>query len=1212
MSGPTLRKTRLLRAAFAVLAGFVGAAQAQTVAQNPLFLTNAVKPNILLAIDDSGSMDSEVLFPTNDGAAWWHTSDQGFSGRDQDNAERPGALNFNAQGAASSTWKKYVYLFPNGVGKDVGLRVYQDATHDHYAIAPLPQFAWARAPAFNAAYFDPAAEYPPWRRDDGGRFADAPPAAAPTDPVLGNTTIDLTATVARDDKNTTFRMYAGMVIPAGVRHRILGVDASFVTRSQAVVIDQQRDVAIAYFPATFYLPEGTALPAGYGYTGPTLAGTAPDGSTPLVGYEIRPENFASTGQYQEALQRFANWFTYYRKRHLATRAGIGLSFGDISSVRLGSFFINNRTPLAMRDLGLASDRAAVYASIYGKVGNGGTPNREAVNHCGLQLQRTDADAPVQVPCQKNFAILFTDGYSNASSVSGIGNEDAAPGPYSGVDPYRDGVSGTMADIAMKYYANPLRTGAGFPPGRVTLPPGCASTNPPPALDCNPDLHMVFYAVTLGVRGILFDPDTPVDPYLDPPAWPTTFPNRHPSAVDDLWHASINGRGALLNARTPREVASTLTAVLRDISARSSSAASVATNTTRLSTDSAIYQARFSSADWSGQLLALPIQPDGSIGAPLWDAAEQLPSAAARSLFTIDPTASAGSRGRGFLWNALTAEQQAALNRDAFGAVDNLGTQRLDYLRGSTADEAPAGAGFRARATRLGDIVNSDPVFVGRQDFGYAGLPGVEGSSYDSFRDSAAYQNRPEMIYVGANDGKLHGFDAETGRERFAFVPNRVFPALSALTDRDYANRHRYFVDGASRAVDAYLNGSWRSILVGSLGAGGRAVFALDVTRPENFSASQVLWEFSDLDDADLGFQLPQPSIARLRNGSWVAIIANGYGSGSQRAQLFVLDLQTGAVLAKLDTRAGDASFPNGLSSPFPADIDGDRIADVVYAGDLQGNLWKFDLTADNPNQWRVAFGSASNPAPLFQACETNTCSNANRQPITARPEVGLNPDGGVVVYFGTGRYFADGDNDAAIGRQSFYGIYDRDVVGQSPSPGPHPGRGALLEQSVIGVAQVGDEDVRLTTDFKPDPTQPGWVLDLPLQGERQVSTPILRGGRIIFTTLIPETDVCSFGGDSWLMELDALTGSRLEFTPFDLNDDRRFDSDDFAEILIDGELTPIPVSGRRSREGIIKSPGIIQAGEIEFKYASGTTGGIDTTVERGSDASGRQSWRQLP
>jgi type IV pilus assembly protein PilY1 len=1206
--------TLILRVAGAL--GLLGAAafavaQAQTVAQSPLFLTNAVKPNVLLAIDDSGSMDSEVLFPTNDGAAWWNTADQSFAGRDQANAARAGVLNFNSQGGADGTWKKYVYLFPNGVGKDNGLRVYSDSSNDHYAIPPLPQFAWARSSDYNAAYFDPASEYPTWRRADGSSFSDASPTAAPTDPVLGNTTTNLTAVIEQTAANTTFRMYAGMVIPAGTRHRILTVNNNFVTSSTAITLDRERNVALPYFPATFYLREDTALPPGYGYTGPTLSGRAPDGTTRLRGYEIRPEHFASRGQYDAALRSFANWFTYYRKRHLATRAGIGLSFGDLSGLRLGSFFINNRPNLTMRDLGVAADRAAVYSAIYGNVGDGGTPNREAVNHCGVQLQRTDVNAPVQFPCQKNFAILFTDGYSNVASIAGVGNEDGAPGAYSGTAPYADSVSGTMADIAMKYYANPLRTGAGFPLGRVTLPPGCASANRPPALDCNPNLHMVFYAVTLGVRGIVFDPDNPVDPYANPPTWPTTFPNRHPSAVDDLWHASINARGALLNARTPREVATTLSSVLRDISARSSSAASVATNTTRLSTDSAIYQARFSSADWTGQLLALPVQSDGSIGTPLWDAAEQLPSAGARNILTINPTAAVGSRGRSFLWDSLTPAQQLALNHNALGVPDLLGTRRLDYLRGSRADEAPAGARFRARATRLGDIVNSDPVFVGQQDFGFSSLPGVEGSSYDSFRESAAYRTRPQMIYVGANDGKLHGFDAATGRERLAFVPNRVYPALSALTDPDYANRHRYYVDGASRVVDAYLNGSWRTILVGSLGAGGRAVFGLDVTAPESFGAGQVLWEFSNLNDADLGVQLPQPSIARLRNGSWVAIIANGYGSLNQRAQLFVLDLRTGAVLAKLDTRVGDASRPNGLSSPFPADIDGDRIADVVYAGDLQGNLWKFDLTAANPNQWRVSFGSPTNPAPLFRACETASCTNQNRQPITARPEVGLNPEGGVVVYFGTGRYFAEGDNDAAIGRQSFYAIYDRDV-GQSPSPGAHPGRGSLLQQSVIGVAQVGNEDVRLTTNLKPDPSQLGWVLDLPLAGERQISTPILRGGRIIFTTLIPETDVCSFGGDSWLMELDALTGSRLEFTPFDLNEDRRFDSDDFAEIMIDGELTLIPVSGRRSREGIIKSPGIIQAGEIEFKYASGTTGGIDVTVERGSDASGRQSWRQLP
>ncbi|MCX7062539.1 MAG: PilC/PilY family type IV pilus protein [Gammaproteobacteria bacterium] len=675
----------------------------------------------------------------------------------------------------------------------------------------------------------------------------------------------------------------------------------------------------------------------------------------------------------------------------------------------------------------------------------------------------------------------------------------------------------------------------------------------------------------------------------------------------LQDAAEYGLGKSYTANNATQLQSALQAALNDIASRTSAAASIATNSTRLTADTSIYQARFATGDWSGQLLALPVNLDGTVGAPLWDAANRIPAPSSRNILTYDPTLASRSRGRSFTWSQLNSTQTAALNRDGSGVTDNLGTARLAWLRGDRSNEGEAASNFRKRSatTVLGDIVNSDPAFAGTQDYGFGRLPGTEGSSYTAFRASSDYSSRPPMLYVGANDGMLHGFKASNGDELLAYVPNAVFGSLSQLTAQTYNANHRYLVDGSVRVLDARVDGSWKTVLLGTLGGGGRAVFALDVTDPEDFDTDNVLWEFTPSSDADVGFSYPQASIARMANGQWVALIGNGYNSTAGKAVLYVVDLDDGAIIRKFDTLvAGD----NGMSTPIPVDVDGDRITDLIYAGDLKGNLWKIDVRDSNAANWAFDFGTVASPQPLFTACSAATCTTGNRQPITARPEVGIAPDGGYMIYFGTGSYFAASDNTAGTIGNTFYAIVDRDDGSTRPT-----GRNSLLQQTVIAELQQDfgsrTERVRVTSNNARGTGDLGWYLDLPSSGERQVSTPILRGGSIIFTTLIPNTAACGFGGDSFLMEIDAVTGSRRVTTPFDLNRDTAFNSED--EVVIGG--VSYVVSGRQSKEGIIKTPAIIAAGAFEVKLASGTTGGIDTTLEPppGVEPGGRLSWRQM-
>ena len=498
------------------------------IANTPLSFATGVSPNIIMAIDDSGSMDAELLMPTNDGALWWHTGSKSFVGRDKDDVITAGVLNFNKVGGANGTWKKYVYLFPNGTG--TGNRVYNDSSDDHYAVPPTAQFAFARSPDYNKAYFNPEDTYVPWPSVGSTTFSNISPSSAPSDPTHGTFTFDLTRDIDNGNDNHKFKFYPGMKLPNG--------DNASDSKTK-----------VKYYPATFYLTD--PLSSSYGFTGTTLTGYAPDSTTVLYGYEIKSANFSSTANYSAMMQNFANWFSYYRKRHLATRAGVALSFFDVNNARVGEFTINNRNSISMKTLATNSERNSFYDTIYSRGGNGGgTPNREALNHAGQQFQRSNNGAPITHACQANAAILFTDGYSNVSSISGVDNEDGGKGA-----PYQDSASSTMADIAMKYYDNHLRSD--LPTGQVPVAAACNRQSRPPALDCKTNLHMLTYAVTLGTGGILYDPDNPADPYANAPNWHTTFENRSPTAIDDLWHATINGRGALLIASKPVEIATKL-------------------------------------------------------------------------------------------------------------------------------------------------------------------------------------------------------------------------------------------------------------------------------------------------------------------------------------------------------------------------------------------------------------------------------------------------------------------------------------------------------------------------------------------------------------------------------------------------------------------------------------------------------------------------------
>ena len=666
------------------------------------------------------------------------------------------------------------------------------------------------------------------------------------------------------------------------------------------------------------------------------------------------------------------------------------------------------------------------------------------------------------------------------------------------------------------------------------------------------------------------------------------------------------------ANQPTKLVAGLKRSFSDIYRRLSSIASVAANSTELNTGSRIYQARFNSGNWQGDLVAYKVNSDGSVGDQVWKATDQLPDPSSRKIFTWDPDSTSIDKGIEFTWNNLNTTQQNALNSASDGSNDGAGQARLQYLRGEQDNEQQNGGQFRDRVNWLGDIVHSNPLFVSNQNFGYS-LQGAgsalagEGAAYAGYRTSTIYRNRPPMLYVGANDGMLHAFNAETGEELFAYVPNAVISGLSDLTSPSYS--HRYYVDGSPWSADVWLDGQWKTALVGSLGAGGKAVFALNITDPANFTDSDVLWEFTH---GELGFTIGQTTIARMASGEWAAIFGNGYESSSKRAQLFIVNLEDGTLIRRLDTGAGDSGTPNGLSSPIPVDINGDAIADFIYAGDLLGNMWKFDVTDSLASNWEIAYGSPATPEPLVTVYD----GAGNPKPITSKPEVGRHPYGGVMVYFGTGKYFETGDDMVGNNPQvhSFYAIRDNGATVDISTD--------LQEQTILAEQIEFNTGLRVTSNNLVDwTTRKGWYLDLlsPVlgaRGERVISPPILRYGRVIFTTLIPTIDPCKYGGNSWLIELDALTGSRLKKSPFDLNGDDRFDHADeinVGDLDGDGIDDMVPVSGKQSTDGgIITNPAIFNAGDgIEVKISSKSNASFEVTVESAGNPPGRKSWRQL-
>ena len=572
----------------------------------------------------------------------------------------------------------------------------------------------------------------------------------------------------------------------------------------------------------------------------------------------------------------------------------------------------------------------------------------------------------------------------------------------------------------------------------------------------------------------------------------------------------------------------------------------------------VYLAQYQRANWLGNLIAYPITASGRVdyAAPRWS-----PTLAARV------TAQNWDTGRriGTLkadgskiplrWASLAAAQQSLLTTAAAPAGANL----VAFLRGDRSNEAPTG-GFRNRgATTLGDIVHSRPAY-------------------------ASYTSGERLLFVGGNDGMLHAFDASnTGAsaatELFAYVPSMLMGTLNSLKANPYT--HQYHIDASPNIRDVKLSGVDKKVLVGGLGAGGKGLYALDVTSPtaasDQAAADKLLWEITpstvnnaaDLSYADLGYTYGVPLIFKANTGNWVAAVANGYNSATGAAVLYVINLSTGALIRKIDTGAtGTAANPNGLSSPVAVDIDQNGTADYVYAGDIDGNLWKFDLSSASTASWSASKLVATSPV----------------RAITGAPGVSLHPLGGVMVVAGTGRMFTSADaTDTSA--DYVYGVWDKPGASGSVS------LSSLVDQTLTAKTYTSGAittSVRVSSSNTVDyAAKRGWRLALPA-GERLVGD----GGftinaRYSFTGTNPTVTnpTPQTAGVNWNNELDHLTGGGGDTPAFDLSGDGLLtDADRVTASSGIGQQagpTGIPVS-RYLGQGVFSQPIVAQLATLNI------------------------------
>ncbi|GAA3951028.1 pilus assembly protein [Allohahella marinimesophila] len=1021
----------------------------------------------------------------------------------------------------------------------------------------------------------------------------------------------------------------------------------------------------------------------------------------------------------ESRQNFANWFSFYRTRVFAAASAASLAFEAVGDTARLAFQALNKCNGFNNDCegwtGTDVDsrlrpfngahRDGFYNWLSIAPASGGTPLRSAVVRAGAELTRTGKNSAYAfqpgttetplIECRPSYHMLFTDGLWNGSLATDYGNVDntaqtmppVSPASefgaqnYTPIGPFKDSASNTVADIVFSQWYNDAQPDmADKVPVYLTAKSGTqAEIFWNPKNDSAHWQHMTTFTVGLGFSAVLNDPDFNGDTFggdysalvSGAKTWPSASNNSGNNPYD-LWHAAINGRGKFFSADDPNTLVEAFRAVLQGIQDRTATAAAPASDSAVVEGADFAYAANFNSENWSGDLRAFALTADenGTLKVaetPSWSAGAQLASRTPHSR-EIKIANTAGVLVD-FEYANLTAAQQAQLSLNSLGEADAFGADRVTWLRGSDAMEDIR---FRSRgqgASRkvLGDIVYSAPLYVGAPSSlnldKTEGFSRTDPNSYEVFKTLQA-ERRP-MVYVGANDGMLHAFDANTGVEIFAFVPSEIVPKLNKLTAIGY--KHEPFVDGELNSFDVYDPASstkWRTILIGSLRAGGRSVYALDVTDPDEV---KLMWEISGTKALNstvrpnLGHVYGKAQIGRLHNGKWGVVIGNGYKSDGDRSQLLVLNALTGETIKAFDTGVGTPTDPNGMAEPLLADVNGDLIVDSVYAGDLHGKLWRFDLINTAVSTKEAIMGTSTvhprtngtalanwklaENKPLFTAM----APNGDRQSITTRPQLALHPFGdSYLVTFGTGKYIEEDDGELDLVQvNSFYSVWDRSVLDKTKVNGTFD-RDDLQQQKLLVfeeqeyVADVEGEPIilkntikRLTTEtvewLTYDDTPPydapvvnerGWFLDFveyaddgtgkataadPInRGEMMMTNPIVRGTGgepvVFFMSSTPLLSLCESGLENYIFGLSA-AGGPPKVRQFDLNNDGMINNGDY-----NADDAAYGSGNNLAAVKIANTGGFNILGQNIVRT---TANGVEITKTEFGANDGRQTWRQL-
>jgi type IV pilus assembly protein PilY1 len=914
----------------------------------------------------------------------------------------------------------------------------------------------------------------------------------------------------------------------------------------------------------------------------------------------RTDCAASTCTYDEEMTNFANWYAYYKTRNQMMKTAVGQAFQPVSNnYNVGivalSIAAAEGTMKAPKPFE-GSARSSWYSTLYGMSTSGSTPVRQALHAIGKMYANrapynyTAGNEVIQFPCQQNFTFVTTDGYWNGAAAEDVVSNDQAESSArfcsrakGCVDPSAQEFN-SLADVALYWY------NGGSNKEVASLRDSLENWRDANGLVAaaageNTRLHMNTYALGLGVDGIMnYEPkyDTAPTPGGDfhklvtgvasgcpwngggAYVWPDPKTNEssgslaYQSRVDDLWHAAINGHGKYFSASDPLQVIEGLRAALSNIEVKMGAAAAAATSTPNVSQeDNDIYAATFTTVRWYGELLKreIDILTGAVIPGITWNSSDIVgrkvgAATDSRRILMLD-VENGGLKN--FDYAGMTVAEQAwfknkcsllaqcpTLSTADRKTVDD-GANIVNWLRGQQqhANDTLMRAYSRTTAIPpgltaplpivLGDIASSKPAYLREPRKLY-----TEPAYFDYQEEN---QDRRATVFVGANDGMLHAFDANNGEELWAYAPRITMKKLYAQASTTYATSHQFTVDGSPEVADVKIGNRWRAVLVAGLNAGGRGYYALDVTDPAN---PEALWELcadpavcSGINyDADLGLSFGSAQIGTWKDGAgverWVAFLTSGYNNvpgsdgvagGSGKGYVYVVDIATGAVLSKVGTGSGDTTTPSGLAriSAISENPHIDPLATYVYGGDNLGQMWRFDFT-DNKGAKVIRMGDAG-----------------VKQPITTRPEVTMCRVSGVaadgtetsavqrVVAFGTGRLL-DLTDIASTDVQSTYVLKDSGT----PISAAQWRSSTMARQSL---AKINNTSTAYSINGVPIDlaTQQGWYLDFNQNsGERVNLDPqVIYGSLNMVTNMPSSSSSCKVGGTSNVYQLNVCTGEPL-------------------------------------------------------------------------------------